>query len=142
MYGYTPKFGLLNSLYGDRNETSGTFAGDKLAKDLSSVNPSGEDLATTSSDSGSTSGHPWLDKLKGLAGSQAVTGGVRQVGSDLSALGSNLTSQKMLNDQLDKMSAQQGVQSAGTTLDSIMKMYKNRSNNLSTTRGLNAIAGL
>lgn len=142
MYGYTPKFGLLNSLYGDQNETSGTFAGDKLAKDLSSVNPSGEDLATTSSDSGSTSGHPWLDKLKKLAGSQAVTGGVRQVGSDLSTLGSNLTSQKMLNDQLDKMSAQQGVQSAGTTLDSIMKMYKNRSNNLSTTRGLNAIAGL
>lgn len=142
MYGYTPKFGLLNSLYGDQNETSGTFAGDKLAKDLSSVNPSGEDLATTSSDSGSTSGHPWIDKLKGLAGSQAVAGGVRQVGSDLSALGSNLTSQKMLNDQLDKMSAQQGVQSAGTTLDSIMKMYKNRSNNLSTTRGLNAIAGL
>lgn len=142
MYVYTPKFGLLNSLYGDQNETSGTFAGDKLAKDLSSVNPSGEDLATTSSDSGSTSGHPWIDKLKGLAGSQAVTGGVRQVGSDLSTLGSNLTSQKMLNDQLDKMSAQQGVQSAGTTLDSIMKMYKNRSNNLSTTRGLNAIAGL
>lgn len=142
MYGYTPKFGLLNSLYGDQNETSGTFAGDKLAKDLRSVNPSGEDLATTSSDSGSTSGHPWIDKLKGLAGSQAVTGGVRQVGSDLSTLGSNLTSQKMLNDQLDKMSAQQGVQSAGTTLDSIMKMYKNRSNNLSTTRGLNAIAGL
>lgn len=142
MYGYTPKFGLLNSLYGDQNETSGTFAGDKLAKDLSSVNPSGEDLATTSSDSGSTSGHPWIDKLKKLAGSQAVTGGVRQVGSDLSTLGSNLTSQKMLNDQLDKMSAQQGVQSAGTTLDSIMKMYKNRSNNLSTTRGLNAIAGL
>lgn len=142
MYGYTPKFGLLNSLYGDQNETSGTFAGDKLAKDLSSVNPSGEDLATTSSDSGSTSGHPWIDKLKGLAGSQAVTGGVRQVGSDISTLGSNLTSQKMLNDQLDKMSAQQGVQSSGTTLDSIMKMYKNRSNNLSTTRGLNAIAGL
>lgn len=142
MYGYTPKFGLLNSLYRDQNETSGTFAGDKLAKDLSSVNPSGEDLATTSSDSGSTSGNPWIDKLKGLAGSQAVTGGVRQVGSDLSTLGSNLTSQKMLNDQLDKMSAQQGVQSAGTTLDSIMKMYKNRSNNLSTTRGLNAIAGL
>lgn len=142
MYGYTPKFGLLNSLYGDQNETSGTFAGDKLAKDLSSVNPSGEDLATTSSDSGSTSGHPWLDKLMAEQKSQAQAMGVRQIGSDVSTLGSNLTSQKMLNDQLDKMSAQQGVQSAGTTLDSIMKMYKNRSNNLSTTRGLNAIAGI
>ena len=159
MYGYTPKFGLLNSLYGDQNETSGTFAGDKLAKDLSSVNPSGEDLATTSSDSGSTSGHPWLeattssnsgstsghpwlDKLLAEQKSQSQAMGVRQIGSDVSTLGSNLTSQKMLNDQLDKQSAQQGVQNAGTTLDSIMKMYKNRSANLASNRGLNAVAGL
>lgn len=142
MYGYTPKFGLLNSLYGDQNETSGTFAGDKLAKDLSSVNPSGEDLATNSSDSGSTSGHPWLDKLLAEQKSQSQAMGVRQIGSDVSTLGSNLTSQKMLNDQLDKQSAQQGVQNAGTTLDSIMKMYKNRSANLASNRGLNAVAGL
>ena len=44
--------------------------------------------------------------------------------------------------KLDKQSAQQGVQSAGTTLDSIMKMYKNRSANLASARGLNAVAGL
>ena len=135
MYGYKPKFDLLNSIYGGQNE-------DANAEDLSSINPSGEDLATTSSNSGSTSGHPWLDKLLAEQKSQSQAMGVRQIGSDVSTFGSNLTSQKMLNDQLDKMSAQQGVQSAGTTLDSIMKMYKNRSNNLSTTRGLNAIAGL
>lgn len=140
MYNYNSKFPIMNAIYGGNDGTpspAGTNSAPASANpQLSSINPDGEDLADNAS------GETWIDKLKKLAGSQAVTGGVRQVGSDLSTLGSNLTSQKMLNDQLDKMSAQQGVQSAGTTLDSIMKMYKNRSNNLSTTRGLNAIAGL
>lgn len=136
MYNYNSQFPILNTIYGTPSPAGTSSAPSSANPQLSSINPDGEDLAN------SASGDTWIDKLKGLAGSQAVTGGVRQVGSDLSTLGSNLTSQKMLNDQLDKMSAQQGVQSAGTTLGSIMKMYKNRSNNLSTTRGLNAIAGL
>lgn len=123
-YDYKSKFPIINAIYGTPSP-AGT---------------SGEELADT--DTGSGSGETWLDKLKALTQNQAVVGAVRQVGSDISTLGSNITSQKMLNDQLDKMSSQQGVQSAGTTLDSIMKMYKDRSNNLSTTRGLNAIAGL
>lgn len=139
MYNYNSAFPILNTIYGSPSP-AGTSASPASANpDLSSINPDVEQLAGSSDESKDGT---WIDNLKKLAGDQAIAGGVRQVGSDISALGSNITSQKMLNDQLDKMSAQQGVQSAGTTLDSIMKMYKNRSNNLSTTRGLNAIAGL
>ena len=134
------KFPIMNAIYGTPSPAGTSASPSSANPGLSSINQGGEDLADT--DTGSGSGETWLDKLKALTKNQAIAGAGRQVGSDISTLGSNLTSQKMLNDQLDKMSLQQGVQSAGTTLDSIMKMYKNRSANLASNRGLNAVAGL
>lgn len=139
MYGYDSKFALLNSIYGPQ---LGTPSGDLAANGLSKMNPGGDDLTTSAPDSTGSTGHPWLDESEASHKAQAQAMGARQIGSDVATLGSNITSQKMLNDQLNKQSAQQAVQSAGTTLDTIMKMYKNRSANLAANRGLNAVAGL